>query len=35
VDVARDMSRFFGRDMSGSVYKADPIPELAAAAQEK
>ena len=35
VDVARDMSRFFGRDMSGSVYKAGPIPELAAAAQEK
>jgi hydroxymethylglutaryl-CoA lyase len=35
VDVARDMSRFFGRDMSGSVYKAGPIPELCAAAQER
>ena len=35
VDVARDMSRFFDRDLSGSVYKAGPIPELAAAAQER
>jgi hydroxymethylglutaryl-CoA lyase len=31
VDVARDVSRFFGRDMAGSVYKAGPIPELATA----
>jgi hydroxymethylglutaryl-CoA lyase len=31
VDVARDMSRFFGRDMPGAVYKAGPIPELHAA----
>jgi hydroxymethylglutaryl-CoA lyase len=35
VDVARDMSRFFGRDLSGSVYKAGPIPELVAAAEER
>jgi hydroxymethylglutaryl-CoA lyase len=34
VDVARDVSRFFGREMAGSVYKAGPIPELAAAASE-
>ena len=31
VDVARDVARFFGRDMPGSVYKAGPIPELATA----
>ena len=31
VDVARDMARFFGRDMAGHVYKTGPIPELAAA----
>jgi hydroxymethylglutaryl-CoA lyase len=31
VDVARDMARFFGRDLPGSVYKAGPIPELATA----
>jgi hydroxymethylglutaryl-CoA lyase len=31
VEVARDVSRFFGREMAGSVYKAGPIPELAAA----
>jgi len=31
VDVARDMARFFGRDLPGSVYKSGPIPELAAA----
>jgi hydroxymethylglutaryl-CoA lyase len=35
VDVARDVSRFFGREMPGSVYKAGPIPELAAAAAAK
>ena len=34
VDVARDVSRFFGRDMAGSVYKAGPIPELATASSE-
>jgi len=34
VDVARDMSRFFGREMQGSVYKAGPIPELAEAPLE-
>jgi hydroxymethylglutaryl-CoA lyase len=34
VDVARDVARFFGRDMAGSVYKAGPIPELAAAPSE-
>jgi hydroxymethylglutaryl-CoA lyase len=32
VEVARQMSRFFGRDMAGSVYKAGPVPELAGAA---
>jgi hydroxymethylglutaryl-CoA lyase len=32
VDVARDMARFFGRDMAGSVYKAGPIPEPTPAA---
>jgi hydroxymethylglutaryl-CoA lyase len=31
VDVARDMARYFGRDLPGSVYKAGPIPELATA----
>jgi hydroxymethylglutaryl-CoA lyase len=35
VDVAGDMSRFFGREMVGSVYKAGPVPELAAAATER
>jgi hydroxymethylglutaryl-CoA lyase len=30
VDVAGEVSRFFGRDMAGSVYRAWPIPELAA-----
>jgi hydroxymethylglutaryl-CoA lyase len=29
VEVARDVSGFFGRDMPGSVYKAGPIPEPA------
>ena len=29
------MSRFFGRDMQGSVYKAGPIPELAGATGER
>jgi hydroxymethylglutaryl-CoA lyase len=29
VDVARDVSAFFGRDMPGSVYRAGPIPEFA------
>jgi len=31
VEVARDVARFFGRDMPGSVYRAGPIPALAAA----
>jgi hydroxymethylglutaryl-CoA lyase len=35
VDVARDIARFFGRDMPGSVYKAGPIPEFAAASSER
>ena len=30
VDVACEMSRFFERELPGSVYKAGPIPELAA-----
>ena len=34
VDVARDVSRFFGREMAGSVYKAGPIPELVEAPSE-
>jgi len=32
VDVARDVARYFGREMPGSVYKAGPLPEPAAAA---
>lgn len=32
IDVAREVSRFFGRDMPGSVYRTGPIPEPAAAA---
>jgi hydroxymethylglutaryl-CoA lyase len=35
VDVARDVSRFFGREMAGSVYKAGPIPKLAAGSPER
>ncbi len=35
VDTAREVSRFFGRELPGSVYKAGPIPELAGAAQER
>lgn len=31
LDVARDVARFFGRDLPGSVYKSGPIPEPAAA----
>jgi hydroxymethylglutaryl-CoA lyase len=31
VDVARDLARFFGRDMAGSVYKAGPIAEATTA----
>ena len=31
VDVARDMARYFGRDLPGKVYKSGPIPELATA----
>jgi hydroxymethylglutaryl-CoA lyase len=29
VDLARDVARFFGRDMAGSVYKAGPIGQIA------
>lgn len=32
VDVARDVARFFGRDMAGAVYKSGPIPMAAAEA---
>jgi hydroxymethylglutaryl-CoA lyase len=32
IEVARDMARWFGRDMPGAVYRTGPIPELAAAA---
>jgi hydroxymethylglutaryl-CoA lyase len=35
VDVARDMARFFGREMAGSVYKAGPIPEPTATPSER
>lgn len=35
VDVARDVARFFGRDMAGSVYKAGPVPEVATSAPER
>jgi hydroxymethylglutaryl-CoA lyase len=31
IDLARDVARFFGRDMPGSVYRAGPVPEPAAA----
>lgn len=31
VDVARDVARFFGRDLPGSVYKSGPVPAPAAA----
>jgi hydroxymethylglutaryl-CoA lyase len=27
IDVARDVVRFFGREMPGSVYKTGPIPQ--------
>jgi hydroxymethylglutaryl-CoA lyase len=35
VDVARDVARFFGRDMAGSVYKVGPVPDLATASPER
>jgi len=35
VEMARDVSRFFGREMAGSVYRAGPIPELLAATPER
>jgi 3-isopropylmalate dehydrogenase len=40
IDVARDMSRFFGREMAGAVHKAGPIAaapvlELSSATSEK
>ena len=31
LDVARDMARYFGRDLPGAVYKSGPIPEPATA----
>jgi hydroxymethylglutaryl-CoA lyase len=31
IDLARDVARFFGRDMPGSVYRTGPVPEPAAA----
>jgi hydroxymethylglutaryl-CoA lyase len=31
VDLARDMARFFGRDLPGTVYKAGPIADPATA----
>ena len=31
IDVARDVARFFGRDLPGSVYRSGPIPEPAGA----
>jgi hydroxymethylglutaryl-CoA lyase len=31
IEIARDVSRFFGRDMPGAVYQAGPIPEPEAA----
>jgi hydroxymethylglutaryl-CoA lyase len=30
VEVAREVARFFGRDLPGAVYRTGPIPELAA-----
>lgn len=35
VDVARDVARFFGRDLPGSVYRSGPITEPAAAGVER
>jgi hydroxymethylglutaryl-CoA lyase len=35
LDVARDVARFFGRDMPGSVYRSGPIPELELAGAER
>lgn len=32
IDLARELSRFFARDLPGSVYRAGPIPAPAAAA---
>ena len=32
IEVARQVSQFFGRDLPGSVYRSGPIPEPAAAA---
>ena len=31
IEIARDVSRWFGRDMPGAVYRTGPIPEPAAA----
>jgi hydroxymethylglutaryl-CoA lyase len=33
VDVAREVARFFGRDLPGSIYRTGPIPEPAGAAR--
>ena len=35
LDVARDVARFFGREMTGSVYRTGPIPEPAPVAAER
>jgi hydroxymethylglutaryl-CoA lyase len=32
LEIARDVAHFFGRDMTGTVYKSGPIPEPAAGA---
>ena len=35
VDVARDVARFFGREMAGAVYRTGPIREPVAAGAER
>ena len=35
IDVARDVARFFGRDMPGTVYRAGAIPEAGMAPPPK
>lgn len=32
IELARDLSRYFGREMPGTVYRTGPIPEAVAAA---
>jgi hydroxymethylglutaryl-CoA lyase len=34
IEVARQMTEFFGRELPGSVHKSGPIPELRSAASE-